>query len=163
MIYFDIPQDKDLLAAFGEVALRHEHMNHILKMTIKSLADITMEEALAATKYESSRQLRQRIKKLAKQKLGEGSPLLKIQAIINNCEQLTNKRNEFVHGLWVRELDGEAYVRDAFGENRLLPTVQELTELAKEIEELTKKLISAKSEGFLHQALSERKILDKKA
>jgi hypothetical protein len=163
MISFQIPQDKDLLAAFGEVALRHEHMNYILKMTIKSLTDITIEEALAATKCESSRQLRERIKKLAKQKLGEGNPLLKIQAIINNCEQLTNKRNEFVHGLWVSELDGDAYVRDALGENRPLPTVQELTELAKEIEKLTNKLNSERLEGFLHQALSGRKMLDKKA
>jgi hypothetical protein len=163
MIFFNIPQNKDLLAAFGEVALRHEHMNYILKMTIKSLADITIEEALAATKYESSRQLRERIKKLAKQKLGEGSPLLKIQAIINNCEQLTNKRNEFVHGIWVRKLDDDYYIRDAFGNNRSLPTVQELTELAKEIEKLTNKLNSERLEGFLHQALSERKMLDKKA
>jgi len=163
MIFFNIPQNKDLLAAFGEVALRHEHMNYILKMTIKSLADITIEEALAATKYESSRQLRERIKKLAKQKLGEGSPLLKIQAIINNCEQLTNKRNEFVHGIWVRKLDDDYYIRDAFGNNRSLPTVQELTELAKEIKKLTNKLNSERLEGFLHQALSERKMLDKKA
>jgi hypothetical protein len=162
MISFHIPQDKDLLAAFGECALRHEHMNYILKMTIKSLADITIEEALAATKYEGSRQLRMRIKKLAKQKLGEGTPLLKIQAIMNNCEQFTNKRNDFVHGLWVSELDGDAYVRDDFGNNRLLPTVQELTELADEIKKLTNELNVERLEGFLHQALSERKKLDKK-
>lgn len=163
MISFHVPQDKDLLAAFGEVALRHEHMNHILKMTIRTLADVTIEEALTATKYESSRQLRDRIKKLAKQKLGEGSPLLKLQAIINNCEKLTSKRNEFVHGLWVSELDGDAYVRDAFGNNKSLPTVQELIELAEEIENLTKKLNSERLEGFLHQELSKRKKFDKKA
>lgn len=163
MISFHVPPDKDLLAAFGEVALRHEHMNYILKMTIRTLADITIDEALAATKYESSRQLRERIKKIAKQKLGEGSPLLKLQAIINNCEQLTNKRNEFVHGLWVSELDGDAYVRDAFGNNKSLPTAKELIELAEEIEKLTNKLNSERLEGFLHQALLERKKLDKKA
>lgn len=163
MVSFHVPQDKDLLAAFGEVALRHEHMNHILKMTIKNLADVTIEEVLVATKYESSRQLRERIKKLAKQKLGEGSPLLKLQAIINNCEQLTTKRNEFVHGLWISELDGDAFVRDAFGNSTSLPTAQELIELAKEIEKLTNKLNFERLEGFLHQALSERKKLDKKA
>jgi len=163
MIYFNIPQDKDLLVAFGEVALRHELMNRILKMTIRTLKGITIEAALAETRFQGSKKLREQIIKLAKQKLGEGSPLLKIQAIINNCEQLTNKRNEFVHGLWVSELDGDDYVRDAFGNNRSLPMVQELTELAKEIEKLTNKLNSERFEGFLHQALSERKMLDKKA
>lgn len=34
MITFHVPTDKDLLAAFGEVALRHEHLNHILRMTL---------------------------------------------------------------------------------------------------------------------------------
>ena len=61
MITFHVPEDKDVLAAFGEVALRHEHMNHILKMTIKSLMDLTPAEALEATAYESSGQLRDRV------------------------------------------------------------------------------------------------------
>ena len=80
MVTFHVPDDQELLAAFGEVALRHEHMNHILKMTIKSLAGLTPAEALAATKYEGSGQLRERIRKIARKRLGEGTPLLKLQA-----------------------------------------------------------------------------------
>ncbi len=41
MITFHVPGDKELLAAFGEVALVHEHLNHILRMTIKTLAGLT--------------------------------------------------------------------------------------------------------------------------
>ena len=157
MVSFHVPQDQELLAAFGEVALRHEHMNHILKMTIKSLADLTPAEALAATKYEGSGQLRDRIRKIARKRLGEGTPLLKLQAILTNCERLTEKRNELVHGLWAQELDGEAHVRDAHGNTRPLPTAQELRELGKEIEQLTIQLNFERLEGFLKQALSERK------
>jgi protein-arginine kinase activator protein McsA len=76
MISFHIPEEPELLATLGEVALRHEQMNHILKMTIKTLTNLTPEEAIAATKYESSSQLRDRIKKLARKQLGEGAPLL---------------------------------------------------------------------------------------
>ena len=155
MITFHVPDDKELLAAFGEIALRHEHLNHILRMTIKSLADLTPAEALAATKYEGSRQLRDRIRKIARKRLGEGTQLLKLQAILTNCEKLTNKRNELVHGLWAQELDGEAHVRDAYGNSRPLPTSQELHELAKEIEQLTGHLNFERLEGFLKQALSE--------
>jgi hypothetical protein len=155
MITFHVPDDKELLAAFGEIALRHEHLNHILRMTIKSLADLTPAEALAATKYEGSRQLRDRIRKIARRRLGEGAPLLKLQAILTNCEKLTNKRNELVHGLWAQELDGEAQVRDAYGNSRPLPTSLELLELAKEIEQLTGHLNFERLQGFLKQALSE--------
>ena len=99
-----MPEDQALLAAFGEIALRHEHMNHILKMTIKTLAGITPAEALAATKYESSRQLRDRIKRLARKTLGEGATLLKLQALVHTCEALTEKRNNLVHGFWAKQL-----------------------------------------------------------
>ena len=75
MITFHVPDDKELLAAFGEIALRHEHLNHILRMTIKSLADLTPAEALAATKYEGSRQLRDRIRKIARRRLGDPASL----------------------------------------------------------------------------------------
>lgn len=155
MASFHVPQDQELLAALGEVALRHEHMNHILKMTIKSLADITPAEAIAATKYDGSRQLRDRIRKIARKKLGEGVPLLKLQAILTDCERLTGKRNELVHGLWAQELDGDAHVRDAHGNIRPLPTVRDLRELGFEIGVLTANLNVERLEGFLMKALSE--------
>ncbi len=62
MMTFHVPQDRDLLAEIGEVALRHEHLNHILRMTIKTLARLDVNEALDATAYDSSSQLRDRIK-----------------------------------------------------------------------------------------------------
>ena len=71
MMTFHVPDDKELLAAFGEVALVHEHLNHILRMTIKTLAGLKPIEALDATSYDGSRQLRERIRKLARQRLGE--------------------------------------------------------------------------------------------
>ena len=45
MITVDIAGDVELLAAFGEVALRHAHLDHILRMTIKTLADLRPNEA----------------------------------------------------------------------------------------------------------------------
>lgn len=155
MIYFHVPDDKELLAAFGEVALRHEHMNHILKMTIKSLVDITPAEAIAATAYESSGQLRDRVRKLARKRLGEGRALLQLQAILSTCKNVTEKRNKLVHGLWAQELDGDAHVRDAHGSTRPLPTIEELSELSKQIEKVTNQLNTERLEGFLKEALSE--------
>ena len=107
MITFHVPEDKALLAAFGEVALRHEHLNHILRMTIKTLAKLRPQEALDATAYDGSRQLRERIRKLARPRLGEGEALLKLEAILERCRRVTERRNELTHGIWAKELDGE--------------------------------------------------------
>ena len=60
MMMFHVPDDKDLLAAYGELSLRHEHLTHILRMTIKTLADLEVSEALDATAYDGAARLRDR-------------------------------------------------------------------------------------------------------
>jgi len=156
MLMFHVPQDQQLLAALGEVTLRHEHLNHILKMTIKSIARLSPTEAIDATQYDGSRTLRERIRKLARQKLGEGEPLLKLQALLTRARRLTEQRNELTHGLWAKELDGDPGVMGAPGELRPLPSVNELKSLANELEALTKELNLARLEGFLKIALEEK-------
>jgi hypothetical protein len=156
MMMFHIPSDKDLLAAIGEVALRHEHLNHILRMTIKTLARLDIDEALDATAYDSSSQLRERIKKLARQRLGEGEPLLKLQALLERCKRATEKRNDLVHSVWGKELDGEPARKGSGHEWRPLPTATELHDLAENISQLTSQLNEARLEGFLHEALTQK-------
>jgi hypothetical protein len=155
MIMFHVPQDKELLSALGVVTLRHEHLNHILKMTIKTLLNLTPEEALDATRYEGSRSLRMRINKLAKKKLGEGEALLKLQALLGRAERLTEKRNQLIHGLWAEELDGDPGIYSAPGELLPLPNVDDLTKLAGEIEKLTLDINQSRLEGFLKEALEK--------
>jgi HAMP domain-containing protein len=157
MVTFHVPNDKELLAAFGEMALRHEHLNYILRMTIKTLGQVTTQEALDATVNEGSRQLRERIRKLARQRLGEGPPLLKLQALMRRCQRVTDKRNELVHSVWAKELDGEAQLRSSDHTSRPLPTRREVSDLSNEIRELTTSLNQARLEGFLQEALAERK------
>jgi hypothetical protein len=156
MIAFHVPKDRDLLAAFGEVALRHEHLNHILRMTIKTLARLSIDEALDATTYDGSRQLRERIRKLARQRLGEGEPLLKLEALLERCKRATERRNELVHGVWAKELDGEPVRRMPDHTWHPLPSVSDLMALGKEIESLTGELNTARLEGFLSDALAKR-------
>src|SRR5262249_4942875 len=113
MMTFHVPDDQELLAAFGELTLRHEHLNHMLRMTIKTLARLEVGEALNATAYDGSSQLRDRIRKLAKQRLGDGEALLKLQAIVERCKRATEKRNALVHSVWASELGGEPARRGA--------------------------------------------------
>ena len=157
MITFHVPEDKALLAAFGEVALRHEHLNHILRMTIKTLARLRPHEAFDATAYDGSRQLRERIRKLARQRLGEGEPLLKLEAILERCRRVTERRNELTHGIWAKELDGEPMRKGSDQNWYPLPTLDELKALANQIWLLSDELNTARLDGFLSAALSKRR------
>lgn len=156
MITFDVPSDKDLLAAYGEVAIRHEHLTYILRMTIKTLANLQLDEALDATTYDGSRQLRERIRKLARQRLGEGEPLLKMQALLERCRRATDRRNELIHSIWAKELDGEPIRRSTDHTWHPLPTVEDLKSLADELQHLTDTLNDARFGGFLSEALNKR-------
>ncbi len=150
---FFLPEDQELLAAIGKVALRHEQLNHVLKMTIRSFAEITPQEVLDATQYEGTRSLRERIKKLAKKRLGEGEALLKLQALLVRAGRLTDKRNELTHSVWSQELDGEASIQITPGKLHPIPTVEELEQLAEDIKSITDELIHARFDGYLRLAL----------
>ncbi|MEW6118407.1 MAG: hypothetical protein AB1553_16150 [Nitrospirota bacterium] len=158
MMMFHVPEDKDLLAAYGELSLRHEHLTHILRMTIKTLANLEVTEALDATAYDGAAKLRDRIKAIARQRLGEGEALLKLQAIMERCKRVSDKRNEFVHSVWGKELDGEPFRRANDHSWQPIPTVDELTSLGKDILTLTEQLNEARLFGFLAEALSKRPI-----
>ena len=157
MLLLHVPEDQSLLAALGAVTLRHEHLNHILKMTIKSLANLTPAEALDATQYEGSRQLRELIRKLGRQKLRVGEPFLKLSALLTRAERLTEQRNQLTHGLWAKELDGDPGVLEASGELRPIPSLEQLKSLALEILALTNEFNAARFDGFLKIALDEGK------
>jgi hypothetical protein len=156
MMMFHVPEDKDLLAAYGELSLRNEHLNHILRMTIKTLARLDVSGALDATAYDGSSRLRERIGKLARQRLGEGEALLKLQAILERCRRATEKRNDMIHSVWGKELDGEAFRQGNDNNWQPLPTVAELKAIGDEILAPTKLLNDARLCGFLAEALAKR-------
>lgn len=154
MIYMGIPQDKNIQAGFGILAIRSGQLDYALRMTIKSLAKLSPEEALDATVWEGSKQLRKRINKLATQRLGEGSSLLKLQAILERANRATDKRNKYVHSLWAQELDGPAVIRNNDHSWEPVPSAQELEKLANDIHTITQELNTARQVGFLSVALS---------
>lgn len=156
MMMFHIPEDTALLAAFGEVTLRHEHLVHILRMMVKTLAGLDVNVALDATAFDGASVLRDRVRKLAKQRLGEGEALLKVQALVERCRRATDKRNEYVHSVWAQELDGEAMRRDANHQWRPIPAVEELQALSQELLALTQELNHDRLEGFIFETLAKR-------
>jgi hypothetical protein len=125
-------------------------------MTIKTLAGLEVSEALDATAYDGATRLRDRIKTLARQRLGEGEALLKLQAILERCKRATEKRNDLIHSVVGKELDGEPFRRGNDHTWQPLPTTEELKSLGEEIRVLTATLNDARLLGFIGEALAKR-------
>jgi hypothetical protein len=157
MIYMAMPEDSELQAAIGRVAVRHGQMDHILRMTIKSICEVTPQEALLATNGSMSGQLRQRIEKLARKRFGDGPALVKLQAILRRCQKLSGQRNKLLHGVFARELDGpDLFLEDGYDPGPP-PTVPELDALCSELDVVINELNLARIEGFLQEALTQSK------
>src|SRR5690348_1807344 len=105
MAAFHIPDDADFKAAVGTVALRHAHLDHVMRLTIKSLAGTTVPEARLATAGYSSAALRDEVKALARKSLGEGPAFIHLRAMLTRAKILTRARNDLMHGICAREVN----------------------------------------------------------
>ena len=152
-IVFSLPDDPALLAAVGRVAIRHGQLDHVLRMMVKTLTGITIEEALDATERQGSAALRGRVRKLAKQKLGEGEALVRLDALLARAGRVTKRRNELLHSLWAHQLDGQGVMRGDDGKWYDHPAIAELDALVSSLEEVAWELNGARLEGFLKEAL----------
>ena len=157
MVYLALPDNKDVLAAVGRIAIRHGQLDHILRMTVKTIEDITMHEALDATRRQGSRDLRERVRKLAKQKLGEGSALVRLDAILERARRATERRNDLIHNIWAHDEVGNPVVKDDNHQFQTAPSVVELDEVANELAAVTSDLNDARLHGFLADELIRRR------
>jgi hypothetical protein len=51
---YHVPDDPALLAALGEISIKHGHLDHILKMMLLTFTGVRPQEAMDATAGESS-------------------------------------------------------------------------------------------------------------
>ncbi|WP_297832591.1 hypothetical protein [Pseudomonas sp.] len=153
------PSDPVILAEVGKISLMHGHLDYMLKMLIVTFTGASHQEVLDATKYEGSRSLRERIKKIAKSKLGDGKVLIQLQALLERCARSSDKRNDLVHSLWAYELDGQHHVQAADHTWKPGPTIDDLKEVCAELEGLIQEIIFARAEGLFSEAVLKKDVL----
>lgn len=161
MATYGLPNSKKILAALGRIALRHGQLDNAMKMVIKDLTGVTQEEALNATSRQMSGKLRERIRKLAKHRLGEGRALLKLEALLERAQRATERRNELVHRTWGTEKTSgtdarRVVMRDAHHTFQKAPTIKELMASVDEVEIILDDLLGARQRGFLFEALKKK-------
>jgi hypothetical protein len=154
-IYMGLPSDQRILAAVGTIAIRHGQLDYALRMMVKSLTGVSIGEALDATDREGAGDLRDRIKALARKRFGQTPVLVRVQAVITRAGRATSRRNELLHGLWAKELDGP----DVMGDPRVgfadAPSLEQLNGVADEIYEIARTLNHERLDGFIHEALQK--------
>jgi hypothetical protein len=157
MITLGLPQDESVLAAIGMVAARHGQLDHVLRMTVKSIAGVSPAEALDATEGDTSWQLREQVFALAKRRLGPCPAMVQLRALLTRAKDASGRRNRLLHGLWAQESDGrDVYLADGQRQTPML-SVGDLEALADELFDVAAALNSARLKGFLYAALEATK------
>jgi hypothetical protein len=131
-------------------------MDFLLRMTIKSICEVSPQEARRATAGIMSGQLRERVEKLARKRSGDGPALVRLQALLYKYRLASDERNKVLHGVFARELDGDdVFLGD--GDPGPLPTLKELEDLEMQLKAVTDELNHARREGFLKEAIEQSK------
>ena len=152
------PND-EVLAAIGKITLSHAWLDNALRMTVMDLPGVTKEEALDGAARQGSRELRERVRRLGKMRLGEGPALAQLDALLCRAERATEQRNHLLHSVWGRDLDRDgSFLREPDHSFRPAPTAKELENLSAEILDAVYGIINARLEGFLRAALKKKNL-----
>jgi len=154
MMSYAVPVNQDYLAVVGSIAIKHAHLDHALQMVIMTLSGMTLDQALIATEYDGSRELRDQIRKLAKKRLGV-EPHLLVKDMLNRCKKATKKRNNLLHSIFAQQLDGDMRIRNSDQGWTEIPSFDWLSELNAEIHNLTIEVNTERRHGFIQRALKK--------
>ena len=146
-----LPDDPDLMQAAGGVALAHSQLELMLRMTIKTLAGLTVREALDATETSKNWELRKSITSLFNSKTKDPALRLKLQAILGKCQRLSEQRNRLLHNAWAITNDGSLVTKGPDHAWGPAVTADELAKLASEIVDMVADLNHERLKGFIQQ------------
>jgi hypothetical protein len=141
MISLGLPGDPSEIVAIGKVAIRHGQLDHGLKLMIRSIRGITVEQALAETKRKSLLQLGALVEEHARDRFGEAPNLVRIRELLHMSRQATDYRNSVLGDFWATK-----------SESAPEPRVAELEAVAENLFSVVKQLDHERHRGCLHDA-----------
>jgi len=156
MMSYAVPVNQNYLAVVGSIAIKHTHLDHALRMMIRTLSGISVDEALNATEFDGAKELREQVRKLARKRLGVDVAYIKLKDLLYRCGEATRKRNDLLHSIFGQELDGEMKMRMRDRGWIEIPSFDWLSELHDEIHNLAIEVNTERLHGFIHEALKDR-------
>jgi hypothetical protein len=150
MISLGLPNDPSEVAAIGKVAIRHGQLDHGLKLTIRSIRGLSVEQALAETKRKSVHQLQALVEEHARDRFGEAPMLVRIRELLHLSRRAADYRNSVLNDFWAAESDA-APIHAPEGRPVALPRVAELEAVADNLFSVVKELDHERHHGCLHE------------
>jgi hypothetical protein len=156
-VHFSVPENTDLLIEMGTVGVWHSHLDYVLKMFIKSLTGVTIDEVRTATNFHGSAKLRTRIYKIARKRIRDDAAMIRVESLLERCRVVTERRNALVHGIYAQDRDGEPIMSGSDWSWKDLPTPDELKALSTDIKRLIDEINDFRLHGKLSAAMAAKK------
>ena len=134
----------------------HANLELVLKMCVKTLARLTVEEAMLAYDRANTSEVRDCIRRLFRQACKDERLRCKLQAMLGEAKQIAADRNRLVHRPWGTSKKGDLLTPDerwVWGNK--IPTPDELNRLATRISDLANRLNHERLRGYIGDAVEK--------
>lgn len=152
-----IPTKPGLIEALGRLAIAHTHLELILRYTVKTLSELSVTEALDATNRNRISDVRNKIKRLFKEKKPLPSEEVQLDALLGESTRLSQERNDYLHSAWSETESGEALLKQENYQWGPAPSQSEVDHIASSILQLGRKINDARLHGFISQVVKRHK------
>jgi len=130
---------------------------------VKTLAGLSVKEALDATHRARTSDVRSRVRKLFEQKKPLESEKAKLEALLGATARLSEERNKILHSAWSETEAGVTVrKRESDHEWERAPSKEQVDTITNQIMELARKINDARFEGGFIYEVVERKRRGKK-
>jgi len=155
-IYLTVPEDEELLLSIGRVTAAHANLELGLKMCVKSLAGLSVEEAMLAFNSSNTSEVRECIRKLFRQLSDDETLRCKLLALLGEARKMAEERNGLIHRPW-----GGSNKKEFLSPNEKWiwtdpPAPAELDALAEKIYFFSARLNNERLHGFINDAVKKK-------
>ena len=137
------------------MAVAHGHLELVQKFLVRSLAGVSMIDALNSTEFERISDVQKTVKKLARSRQFPEHIMVRLRSLLNKATSLSRKRNEFVHRAVQMNRQGQLVQKRDDHTWGPAPTLEDLDELSQEILQLSKEINQQRLRGFIRDACKE--------
>jgi hypothetical protein len=139
--------DDDVLRELGRLQIRHSHLDHTLRLTIKRMLGISIDDPgyWNETRGMTSA-LRERARALIAERYGNDDDIAGIlNKVLDDAETATTLRNRLLHTVWMKAPDAEPVLHDRDNSLKMhvgfqLPTVDEVASVSERIQRIQRVL-----------------------
>src|SRR5262249_52611239 len=144
-----MPPDEKLQAAVGRVAIRHWRLDRVLRLALRSIDDITAEEAWSRTARMTSGLLCQCVRRAPQAAFGDNDAFKQLDALLVAAAGATEEENGLMQALCATGEDGGPPLRSRAGRREPVPGVPQLDSIADRLDLVAEQLSYARRHGFL--------------